>query len=145
MTGNKSTFPDWYQAIVREADMAEVSPVRGSMIIKPWGYGVWERIQQTMDRRIKEMGVDNAYFPLFIPLGFFATEAEHVDGFAMEMAVVTHHRLKNLDGKLAPDPDASLAFQCARALVFDGVNQPNGYTEPLLHAWRQKAKAAYPA
>ena len=108
MTGNKSTFPDWYQAIVREADMAEVSPVRGSMIIKPWGYGVWERIQQTMDRRIKEMGVDNAYFPLFIPLSFFAKEAEHVEGFAKEMAVVTHHRLKNIDGKLQPDPDAKL-------------------------------------
>ena len=108
MTGNKSTFPDWYQAIVREADMAEVSPVRGSMIIKPWGYGVWERIQHTMDRRIKEMGVDNAYFPLFIPLGFFAKEAEHVEGFAKEMAVVTHHRLKNIDGKLQPDPDAKL-------------------------------------
>ena len=108
MTGNKSTFPDWYQAIVREADMAEVSPVRGSMIIKPWGYGVWERIQQTMDRRIKEMGVDNCYFPLFIPLGFFAKEAEHVDGFAKEMAVVTHHRLKAIDGKLQPDPDAKL-------------------------------------
>ncbi|KRB48973.1 MAG: aminoacyl--tRNA ligase-related protein [Pseudomonadota bacterium] len=108
MTGNKSTFPDWYQAIVREADMAEVSPVRGSMIIKPWGYGVWERIQHTMDRRIKEMGVDNAYFPLFIPLSFFAKEAEHVEGFAKEMAVVTHHRLKNIDGKLQPDPDAKL-------------------------------------
>ena len=107
-TGNRSTFPDWYQAIVREADMAEVSPVRGSMIIKPWGYGVWERIQQTMDRRIKEMGVDNCYFPLFIPLGFFAKEAEHVDGFAKEMAVVTHHRLKSIDGKLQPDPDAKL-------------------------------------
>ena len=108
MTGNKSTFPDWYQAIVREADMAEVSPVRGSMIIKPWGYGVWERIQHTMDRRIKEMGVDNAYFPLFIPLGFFAKEADHVEGFAKEMAVVTHHRLKSIDGKLQPDPDAKL-------------------------------------
>ena len=108
MTGNRSTFPDWYQAIVREADMAEASPVRGSMIIKPWGYGVWERIQQVMDRRIKEMGVDNAYFPLFIPLSFFAKEAEHVEGFAKEMAVVTHHRLKSIDGKLQPDPEAKL-------------------------------------
>ncbi|MFN3511454.1 MAG: proline--tRNA ligase [Phenylobacterium sp.] len=107
-TGNKSTFPDWYQAVVREADMAEVSPVRGSMIIKPWGYGVWERIQQTLDRRIRESGHDNCYFPLFIPLSFFAKEAEHVEGFAKEMAVVTHHRLKNIDGKLAPDPDAKL-------------------------------------
>jgi prolyl-tRNA synthetase len=108
MTGNKSTFPDWYQAIVREADMAELSPVRGSMIIKPWGYGVWERIQQTLDRRIKESGHDNCYFPLFIPLSFFAKEADHVEGFAKEMAVVTHHRLKNIDGKLQPDPDAKL-------------------------------------
>ena len=107
-TGNRLTFPDWYQAVVREADMAEVSPTRGAMIIKPWGYGVWERIQQTMDRRIKAMGVDNCYFPLFIPLGFFAKEAEHVDGFAKEMAVVTHHRLKSIDGKLQPDPDAKL-------------------------------------
>ena len=107
-SGNRLTFPDWYQAIVREADMAESSPVRGTMIIKPWGYGVWERIQQTMDRRIKDMAVDNCYFPLFIPLGFFAKEAEHVDGFAKEMAVVTHHRLKNIDGKLQPDPDAKL-------------------------------------
>jgi len=107
-TGARSTFPDWYQAVVREADMAEVSPVRGSMIIKPWGYGVWERIQQTLDRRIKETGHENCYFPLFIPLSFFAKEAEHVEGFAKEMAVVTHHRLKNIDGKLQPDPDAKL-------------------------------------
>ncbi|MCA6239858.1 MAG: proline--tRNA ligase, partial [Phenylobacterium sp.] len=75
MTGNLSTFPDWYQAIVREADLAEVSPTRGAMIIKPWGYGVWERIQQTLDRRIKETGHENCYFPLFIPLSFFAREA----------------------------------------------------------------------
>ena len=107
-TGNKLTFPDWYQAIVREADMAEPSPVRGSMIIKPWGFGVWERIQQVMDRRIKAMAVDNCYFPLFIPLSFFAKEAQHVDGFAKEMAVVTHHRLKMIDGKLTPDPEAKL-------------------------------------
>jgi len=107
-TDNRLTFPDWYQAIVREADMAEVSPTRGAMIIKPWGYGVWERIQQTLDRRIKETGHDNCYFPLFIPLSFFAKEAEHVEGFAKEMAVVTHHRLKMVDGKLGPDPEARL-------------------------------------
>jgi prolyl-tRNA synthetase len=108
MTGTTSTFPDWYQAIVREADLAEVSPTRGAMIIKPWGYGVWERIQQTLDRRIKETGHENCYFPLFIPLSFFAKEAQHVEGFAKEMAVVTHHRLKSVDGKLVPDPDARL-------------------------------------
>jgi prolyl-tRNA synthetase len=104
----REAFPDWYQAVVREADLAEASPVRGCMVIKPWGYGVWERIQQVLDRRIKETGHENAYFPLFIPLSFFAKEAEHVAGFAKEMAVVTHHRLKMIDGKLQPDPEAKL-------------------------------------
>jgi prolyl-tRNA synthetase len=101
-------FPEWYQAVVREADMAENSPVRGCMIIKPWGYGVWELIQAELDRRIKATGHDNCYFPLFVPLSFIAKEAEHVEGFAKEMAVVTHHRLKMIDGKLQPDPDAEL-------------------------------------
>src|SRR5215471_8561121 len=107
-TGNRSTFPQWYQAIMREADLAETSPVRGMMIIKPWGYGVWEEMQRDLDRRIKETGHVNVYFPLLIPLSFFAKEAEHVEGFAKEMAVVTHHRLKTLDGKLEVDPDAEL-------------------------------------
>ncbi len=101
-------FPEWYQAVVREADMAEPAPTRGCMIIKPWGYGIWERLQAELDRRIKETGVENCYFPLLIPMSFIAKEAEHVEGFAKEMAVVTHHRLKNIDGVLAPDPDAEL-------------------------------------
>lgn len=101
-------FPAWYQAVVREADMAEVSPVRGSMIIKPWGWGVWEEIQRDLDRRIKETGHENCYFPLFIPLSFIAREADHVEGFAKEAAVVTHHRLKSVNGTLVPDPDAKL-------------------------------------
>src|ERR1700733_2353319 len=104
----RERFADWYQAVVRDADMAETSPVRGAMVIKPWGYGVWELIQQELDRRIKATGHENCYFPLFIPLSFIAKEAEHVEGFAKEMAVVTHHRLKNIDGKLQPDPDAKL-------------------------------------
>jgi prolyl-tRNA synthetase len=108
MDGNRSTFPEWYQAVVREAEMAEPSPVRGSMVIKPWGYGVWEQIQKELDRRIKESGHENCYFPLFIPLSFIAKEAQHVEGFAKEMAVVTHHRLKMIDGKLQPDPEAEL-------------------------------------
>ena len=91
-------FADWYQAVVRDADMAEISPVRGCMVIKPWGYGVWEQIQAELDRRIKATGHENCYFPLFIPLSFIAKEAEHVEGFAKEMAVVTHHRLKMIDG-----------------------------------------------
>jgi len=101
-------FPEWYQAVVREADLAENSPTRGSMIIKAWGMGLWERIQSELDRRIKGTGHDNYYFPLLIPLSFFAKEAEHVEGFAKEMAVVTHHRLKAVDGVLKPDPEAEL-------------------------------------
>jgi len=104
----EANFADWYQAVVREADLAENSPVRGSMIIKPWGYGVWELIQAELDRRIKASGHQNAYFPLFVPLSFFAKEAAHVEGFAKEMAVVTHHRLAMIDGKLQPDPEAVL-------------------------------------
>ncbi len=101
-------FAAWYQAVISEADLAEESGVRGCMVIRPWGYGIWERIQKLMDARIKAAGVENCYFPLFIPLSFFAEEASHVDGFAKEMAVVTHHRLKNIDGKLQPDPDSKL-------------------------------------
>lgn len=102
-------FAAWYQAVITEADMAEESGVRGCMVIRPWGYGIWERIQKLMDAEIKLAGVENCYFPLFIPLSYFAKEAEHVDGFAKEMAVVTHHRLIG-DGKggLVPDPSAKL-------------------------------------
>ena len=101
-------FAEWYQEVIAEADLAEESGVRGCMVIRPWGYGIWERIQKLMDARIKAAGIDNCYFPLFIPLSFFEKEADHVEGFAKEMAVVTHHRLKAIDGKLAPDPDSKL-------------------------------------
>ncbi|MGD9811636.1 MAG: aminoacyl--tRNA ligase-related protein [Sphingobium sp.] len=101
-------FAAWYQAVISEADLAEESGVRGCMVIRPWGYGIWERIQKLMDARIKAAGVENCYFPLFIPLSFFAEEADHVDGFAKEMAVVTHHRLSTIDGKLQPDPESRL-------------------------------------
>ncbi len=105
----ETDFAQWYQEVIAEAEMAEESGVRGCMVIKPWGYGIWERIQQLMDARIKAAGVENCYFPLFIPLSYFAKEAEHVEGFAKEMAVVTHHRLIG-DGKggLMPDPEAKL-------------------------------------
>ncbi len=102
-------FAAWYQEVVAEAEMAEESGVRGCMVIKPWGYGIWERIQTIMDARIKAMGVENCYFPLFIPLSYFEKEADHVDGFAKEMAVVTHHRLiGDGKGRLVPDPEARL-------------------------------------
>ncbi len=102
-------FAQWYQEVIAAADLAEESGVRGCMVIKPWGYGIWERIQRLMDDRIKAAGVQNCYFPLFIPLSNFTREAEHVEGFAKEMAVVTHHRLI-ADGKggLIPDPEAKL-------------------------------------
>ncbi|MBO9604025.1 MAG: proline--tRNA ligase [Novosphingobium sp.] len=102
-------FAQWYQEVISAADMAEESGVRGCMVIKPWGYGIWERIQRLMDARIKDAGVQNCYFPIFIPLGNFEREASHVEGFAKEMAVVTHHRLIS-DGKggLIPDPEAKL-------------------------------------
>jgi prolyl-tRNA synthetase len=108
-TTREGDFAAWYQEVISEAEMAEESGVRGCMVIKPWGYGIWERIQKLMDARIKLAGVDNCYFPLFIPLSYFAKEAEHVEGFAKEMAVVTHHRLIQ-DGKggLVPDPEAKL-------------------------------------
>lgn len=102
MTGNRSTFAEWYQAINREADLAEVSPVRGFMIIKPWGYGIWEEMQRDLDRRIKDAGHVNAYFPLLIPQSFLAKEAQHVEGFAMECAVVTHSRLEKGEKGLVP-------------------------------------------
>ena len=102
-------FAEWYQQVVAEADMAEESGVRGCMVIRPWGYGIWERMQRLLDDQIKATGHENCYFPLFIPLSYFAKEAEHVEGFAKEMAVVTHHRLIG-DGKggLVPDPAAKL-------------------------------------
>ena len=96
-------YPEWYQQVIKAADMAERSPVRGCMVIKPWGYALWENIMQAMDAMFKETGVKNAYFPLFIPLSFMQKEAEHVEGFAKECAVVTHHRLeKNSKGELVP-------------------------------------------
>jgi prolyl-tRNA synthetase len=102
-------FAGWYQDVIKEADLAEDSGVRGCMVIRPWGYGIWERIQRLLDDRIKATGHENCYFPIFIPLSYFEKEAAHVDGFAKEMAVVTHHRLI-ADGKggLVPDPAAKL-------------------------------------
>ncbi len=96
-------YPEWYQEVLKAANLAEHSPVRGCMVIRPWGYTLWENMQKILDTRFKETGHQNAYFPLFIPLSFLQKEAEHVEGFAKECAVVTHHRLeKNEEGKLVP-------------------------------------------
>src|SRR5437764_14117434 len=102
-------YPEWYQQVIRAADLAENSDVRGCMVIKPWGYSVWENIQRGLDGMFKATGHENAYFPLFIPLSFLQKEAEHVEGFAKECAVVTHHRLvPDSEGKLIPDPASKL-------------------------------------
>lgn len=104
-TNRKTDYPKWYQCVVSEADMAENSVSPGCMVIKPWGYGIWERIRDIMDVKFKETDHENAYFPMFIPISFFRKEAEHVDGFAKEMAVVTHSRLSMQDGQLMPDSE----------------------------------------
>jgi prolyl-tRNA synthetase len=96
-------YAEWYQQVIKGADMADNSGVRGCMIIKPWGYGIWELLVRELDERFKATGHENCYFPLFIPLSLIQKEAEHAEGFAKEMAVVTHHRLVSRDGKLVPD------------------------------------------
>jgi prolyl-tRNA synthetase len=96
-------YAEWYQQVIAGAGLAETSPVRGCMIIRPWGYTLWENMQRALDDMFKATGHENAYFPLFIPLSFLQKEAAHVKGFATECAVVTHHRLEaDADGKLVP-------------------------------------------
>lgn len=95
-------FSSWYQEVITGADLAENASVRGCMVIKPYGYAIWERMQRILDDRFKELGYANAYFPLFIPVDLFEKEADHVAGFAKEMAIVTHHRLEQKDGRLVP-------------------------------------------
>ena len=110
VTLRSENYSQWYNDLVVKADLAEQSPVRGCMVIKPYGYAIWEKMQSILDAKFKETGAQNAYFPLFIPKSFFSREAEHVAGFAKECAVVTHHRLMNSpDGKgVVVDPDAKL-------------------------------------
>ena len=110
LTKRADNYSQWYNDLVVKADLAEQSAVRGCMVIKPYGYAIWEKMQQQLDRMFKETGHQNAYFPLLIPKSFLSREAEHVEGFAKECAVVTHHRLKNApDGSgVLVDPDAKL-------------------------------------
>lgn len=110
LTTREEDYSKWYNELVVKADLAENSGVRGCMVIKPYGYAIWERMQAELDRMFKETGHQNAYFPLFIPKSYFSKEASHVDGFAKECAVVTHYRLKNAeDGSgIIVDPDAKL-------------------------------------
>ena len=110
LTSREENYSQWYNDIVIKADLAENSAVRGSMVIKPYGYAIWEKMQSVLDKMFKDTGHSNAYFPLFIPKSFFSKEASHVDGFAKECAVVTHYRLKNdpNGGGVIVDEDAKL-------------------------------------
>jgi len=104
----EADFSKWYNDLVVKADLAEHSAVKGCMVIKPYGYAIWEKMQQALDKMFKDTGHVNAYFPLFIPKSFFSKEANHVEGFAKECAVVTHYRLKNSENGIVVDPDAKL-------------------------------------
>ncbi len=106
----EENYSQWYNDLVITADLAENSAVRGSMVIKPYGYSIWEKMQAALDKKFKDTGHSNAYFPLFIPKSFFSKEASHVEGFAKECAVVTHYRLKKdeVNGGIIVDPDAKL-------------------------------------
>lgn len=109
ITSRKEDYSQWYNELVNKADLAEHSAVRGCMVIKPYGYAIWEKMQAALDQMFKDTGHSNAYFPLFIPKSFFSKEASHVEGFATECAVVTHYRLKNDGtGKIVVDEDAKL-------------------------------------
>jgi len=109
-TKRSENFSSWYNELVVKADLAQNSDVRGCMVIKPYGYSIWEKMQAVLDQKFKDTGHQNAYFPLLIPKSYLSKEANHIEGFAKECAVVTHYRLKNDEnGKgLIVDPDAKL-------------------------------------
>ena len=136
LTKRKDNYSQWYNELVAKADLAEQSAVRGCMVIKPYGYAIWEKMQQTLDRMFKETGVQNAYFPLLIPKSFLCREAEHVEGFAKECAVVTHYRLKNdPNGKgVIVDPDARLEEELIVRPTSETIIW--GTYKNWIHSWR---------
>ena len=136
LTKRSVDYSRWYNELVVKAELAEQSDVRGCMVIKPYGYAIWERIQQSMDARFKEVGVQNVYFPLLIPKSFLSKEAEHVEGFAKECAVVTHYRLKTNAEKtgVVVDPEAKLDEE----LIIRPTSETmfwNTYRK-WIHSWR---------
>src|SRR5260221_8876025 len=108
VTPRAQDYAQWYLDVIKRGDLAEHSPVRGCMVINPHGYAIWEKMQRELDDRFKATGHVNAYFPLFIPLSFLTKEEQHAAGFAKECAVVTHHRLKSIDGEVVVDPESKL-------------------------------------
>ena len=110
VTSKKEDYSKWYTDVIKKAELADYGPVKGTMVIRPYGYQIWEKLKKYLDDSFKESGHTNAYFPLFIPKSFFTKESEHVEGFAKECAVVTHSRLKHNKDKtdLIPDENAKL-------------------------------------
>ena len=134
LTKRADNYSQWYNDLVVKADLAEQSAVRGCMVIKPYGYAIWEKMQQQLDKMFKDVGVQNAYFPLLIPKSFLSREAEHVEGFAKEAAVVTHYRLKAADGGVVVDPAAKLEEE----LIIRPTSETiiwNTYKN-WIHSWR---------
>ncbi len=136
LTKRADNYSQWYNDLVMKADLAETAPVRGCMIIKPYGYAIWEKMQVVLDKMFKKQGVQNAYFPLLIPKSFFAREAEHVKGFAKESAVVTHYRLK------ASDDEKDIIVDPAAKLDEELIIRPTSETmiwhtyKNWIHSWR---------
>src|SRR6478752_6651896 len=110
LTPQAENFPQWYQDVLAKAELAENGPVRGTMVIRPYGYGLWERMQADMDRRIKAAGAENVYLPLFIPESYLKREAEHVEGFSPELAIVTIAGGKELEEPLVVRPTSETLF-----------------------------------
>ena len=136
LTKRSENYSQWYNELVVKADLAEQSAVRGCMVIKPYGYAIWEKMQQTLDHMFKDTGVQNAYFPLLIPKSFLCREAEHVEGFAKECAVVTHYRLKNdPNGKgVVVDPEARLEEELIVRPTSETIIW--GTYKNWIHSWR---------
>ena len=136
LTKRAENYSQWYNELVGKADLAEQSAVRGCMVIKPYGYAIWEKMQQTLDRMFKQTGVQNAYFPLLIPKSFLCREAEHVEGFAKECAIVTHYRLKNdpNGAGVIVDPDARLEEELIVRPTSETIIW--GTYKNWIHSWR---------
>jgi len=144
LTKRAENYSQWYNDLVVKADLAEQSPVRGCMVIKPYGYAIWEKMQAQLDKMFKETGAQNAYFPLLIPKSFLSREAEHVEGFAKECAVVTHYRLRanEKEGGVEVDPTARLDEELViRAIVSaseaeKALNLLSDDFEPITSDWK---------
>ncbi len=131
MTPRADDFPRWYQDVLNKAQLADNGPVRGTMVIRPWGYSIWEHMQAEVDRRIKAAGAQNAYFPLFIPESYLKREAEHIEGFSPELAVVTHAGGKQLEEPVVVRPTSETVIGEIHGQVDPVVARPAAVVEPV--------------